>query len=75
MLVLALGMLATTGLAVFVGRAHADVGQSALPVTVDTMLWAAWTGLGLAVISAAAALVPFMPEAPDRAPGAHGVGK
>jgi hypothetical protein len=49
-------------------------GQTALPVTVDTMLWAAWTGLGLAVISAAA-LVPFMPEAPHRAAGAHGVGE
>ena len=70
MVVLALGMLVMTGLAVFVGRADVDVAQPALSTTVDATLWAAWTGFGLAVISAAASLVPFVPEARHHARGA-----
>lgn len=70
MIMVALGMLVGTALAVFVGRADVDVAQSAVSLTVDTTLSAAWTGLGLAVISTVAVLVPLIPAARRHTRGA-----
>ena len=67
---LALGMVATTGLGLLAGHADVEVAQPTVSIVVDTTLWAAWTGLGLALISAVAALVPFVAETRGQAPGA-----
>ena len=55
-------MLIATGITVFVGAA--DVSIPAAGVSVDTTQWAGWVGFGLAAMTALAALVPFLKEAP-----------
>ena len=53
-------MLIATGITVFVGTAN--VSLPAAGVSVETTQWAGWLGFGLAALTAAAALVPFLKE-------------
>lgn len=57
-LVCSLAMLIATGITVFFGDANVSI--SAVGVNVDTTQWAAWLGFGLAAVTTAAALVPFL---------------
>lgn len=57
-LVCSFAMLIATGITVFVG--DANVSLPAAGVSVDTTRWAGWVGFGLAAVTAAAAMVPFL---------------
>jgi hypothetical protein len=67
----ALGLLGATALAVFTGEASVQIAP--VDVQVETTLWPAWVGFALAIVVAAAALVPFLDlseveRGPHRAP-------
>jgi hypothetical protein len=51
-------MLIATGIAVFFGEANVSI--PAVAIDVATTQWAAWLGFGLAALTAAAAMVPFL---------------
>jgi|SRR5512132_1828783 hypothetical protein len=57
-LVCSFAMLIATGIAAFFGDANVSI--PAAGISVDTTQWAAWLGFGLAAVTAAAALVPFL---------------
>lgn len=67
---LPLGLLVTTGLAVFTGDASVQVA-GVVDVEVQTTLWPAWLALSLAVVTASAYLVELFTELRERGP--HGL--
>jgi xanthine/uracil permease len=54
---LSFAMLVATAFAAFLGATNVFVPS--VGVTVDTTLWPAWVGVGLAALTTAAAIVPF----------------
>jgi hypothetical protein len=56
----AIGLVVATAFAAFTGGADVEVAQT-VAVDVDTTLWPAWIGLGLAVAVAVAELVALLP--------------
>jgi hypothetical protein len=69
---LAIAMLIATALAAFIGETN--VSTPGVGVAVETTLWPAWVGVGLAAVTTAAALVPFLPRLaePPRGLTPHG---
>ena len=57
---LALAMLVATAFSAFLGEASVSVSPL-VGVSVETTMWPAWVGFALAAITAAAAIVPFLP--------------
>lgn len=57
---LSVALVVFTGLAVLVQNAHMSMGAGMMRAQVDTTLWPAWVGLGLAVVAAAATLAPLI---------------
>jgi hypothetical protein len=67
--VLPLALVIATALAVFTGEANVSVAGTVAVVV--TTLWAAWLGLALAMLTAAAYVVELLAQLPER--GAHGL--
>jgi hypothetical protein len=67
--------LGLTALAVFAGGAHVGVATSMMRAHVDTTLWPAWMGLGLATAVAMITVAPVLrrqDEGPQSVPAPHG---
>lgn len=66
--VLPLALVIATALAVYTGEANVSVAGTV--AVVKTTLWAAWLGLALAMLTAAAYVVELLAQFPER--GGHG---